>query len=378
MGPYSSPRQHFCVSLFQFLALYFCLRVAVDVLDDITVPSPVYAPIGGSPPGAPGAARLHHLTVCTRREAGLTLLLESGARFGYSSTVLGLNDTRPLGHWATAFGLKLILMLEAVSALPPNDWVLFTDAYDVVFQRPAAELLAALEAWGAGPEGAGGRLLFTAEVYEWPDLQQPYDTRHLRLPYLNSGVYAGRAGDVRRAVSGGYDLNTDDQRFFTQQYFEGGRARHVLDHGAHFFASLAGLNPGEHYQLVPPTAAGGLPLLVPNPGSGVEGKPPFVLHFNGAFGKKHFFDTAGFVLGQRGALLSERAAWVHGLRYWLMLPFREAMILAIPWRARMAIRSAGLTDAVALALPAAAALALRWWWVKAHSCKAFKEETLIA
>ena len=86
----------------------------------------------------------------------------------------------------------------------------------VAFARPAAAVAPAEPPSPSAPP----RLLFTAEVYEWPDVGRPYATRHLRLPFLNSGVYAGRAAAVLRAVdSGGYDLNTDDQRFFTGHYF---------------------------------------------------------------------------------------------------------------------------------------------------------------
>jgi hypothetical protein len=375
------PQSLFSRGLLAALAVLSVARWSAGV-----VPAPASALPGLPPPPLPPLPRLHHLTVSTRQEAGLVLLLESAARLGYSSSVLGLNETRPLGHWASAFGLKMMLVRDAVAPLPPLDWVLFTDAFDVVFQRPAAELLAALEAWGAR-SGNGSRLLFTAELYEWPDEGLPYATRHLRLPFLNSGVYAGRARDVLRAVdSGGYDLSTDDQRFFTQQHLAGGAGAPALDHAQEYFASMAGLSPGVEYELVAPSGSGSssvasaqLPLVVPTQGGGVAGRAPYVLHFNGAHGKKHFFGTAGHVLGERGAYLAERAAWVYGLRYWLMLPFREAMIVVLPWRARAAVRRAGLTDEVALALPVVLALALRWWWLRAgSSSRAAKRGTLSA
>lgn len=363
------PKTPFSRGLLGFLLCFAALRWLVDV-----TPGPVPAL-----PGLPALPALHHLVVSTRQEPGLVLLLESAARFGYNSRVLGLNDTRPLGHWASAFGLKMILMREAAAALPPQDWVLFTDAFDVVFQRPAGELLAALEAWDARQQN-GSRLLFTAELYEWPDLAQPYATRHLRLPFLNSGVYAGRARELLRTLdSSAFDLSTDDQRFFTQLHLAGGAGAPELDHAAAFFASMAGLHPGLDYELAaaaPPQQP--LPLVLPRPGAGVAGTPPFVLHFNGAHGKTHFFATAGHVLGDRGAFLAERAAWVHGLRFWLMLPFREGMIVLLPWRLRAAARAAGLTDAVALALPLALAAALRWWWLRAGGRAAAKRGALIA
>lgn len=332
----------FCVFL-----LEFTLRSFLDIAPPLETSQ--------QPPVVPG---LHHLVVATKRRPGLELLLASSARFGYRTTVLGSNESRPLGHWSKAFGLKMILMHEAVAALPPDDWVLFTDAYDVVFQRPALELLAALEEWEASSNGSSpsGRLLFTAEVYEWPDVNGPYTTRHLRLPFLNSGVYAGRARHVLRAVSSGYDLNTDDQRFFTQQMFgTGGGAPSptlptiVIDHEARYFSCMAGL-PVQDFALWPPGAAAPYPLVVPIEGGGVVGTPPFVLHFNGANGKVHLFWAVQHVLGEGGAFLAERPAWEGGVSFILLGPSRELMILMLPWKARLFLHNHKLADAAAIAI----------------------------
>jgi len=260
----------------------------------------------------------------------------------------------------------MILMHEAVAALPPNDWVLFTDAYDVIFQRPAAELLAALEEWESSSAGGNsspsGRLLFTAEVYEWPDVGGPYTTRHLRLPFLNSGVYAGRARHVLAAVSSGYDLNTDDQRFFTQQMFgTGGGAPSPklptieVDHQARYFSCLAGL-PEDQFTLqqAPLASLGGggrsFPLVVPVPGGGVSGTAPYVLHFNGANGKVHMFKAVAHVLGEWGAYMGERPAWEGGVSFIVLGPSRELLILLIPWRLRQLLHHYKLSDGLAVVL----------------------------
>lgn len=319
--------------------------------------------LGGAPPapapagGALAPRNLHHLVVATKRRPGLDLLRLSASQLGYRTTVLGANDSRPLGHWAQAFGLKMFLMRDAVAALPPDDWVLFTDAYDVIFQRPAAELVGALEAWEAraGPNRSAPRLLFTAEVYEWPDVGRPYATRHLRLPFLNSGVYAGRAAAVLRAVdSGGYDLSTDDQRFFTGHYFAQAPVAVELDHAAAVFACLAGLKE-EEFSLVGGGGGGTPALVVPAPGDGVAGAAPFVLHFNGANGKVHMYRAVAHVMGEAGARVAERAAWEGGVSFILLAPSRELMVALLPWGVRRRLNQLpGAPEAVALLLSAGA------------------------
>ena len=343
----------------------------------------------GAPPPAPAAApprNLHHLVVATKRRPGLDLLLLSASQQGYRTTVLGANESRPLGHWAQAFGLKMILMRDAVAALPPDDWVLFTDAYDVIFQRPAAELVGALEAWEAragGPNRSAPRLLFTAEVYEWPDVGLPYATRHLRLPFLNSGVYAGRAGAVLRAVdSGGYDLGTDDQRFFTGHYFAQAPVAVELDHAAALFACLAGLTGAQFSLVGGGGGGGGAALVVPAPGDGVAGAAPHVLHFNGANGKVHMYRAAAHVMGEAGARVAERAAWEGGVSFILLAPSRELMVALLPWSVRRRLNQLpGAPEAAALLLSAgalwAAACAANEWRARAARLEKQKRQEAV-
>jgi len=341
-----------------------------------------------APPAAPPASprNLHHLVVATKRRPGLDLLLLSASQLGYRTTVLGANETRPLGHWSQAFGLKMMLMRDAVAALPPDDWVLFTDAYDVIFQRSATELLDALQAWEArsgGPNRSAPRLLFTAEVYEWPDVGLPYATRHLRLPFLNSGVYAGRAAAVLRAVdSGGYDLRTDDQRFFTGQYFAQAPVAVELDHAAAVFACLAGLREAQFSLAGGGSGGGGAPLLVPAPGEGVAGSVPHVLHFNGANGKVHMYRAVAHVMGEVGARVAERAAWEGGVSFILLAPSRELMVALLPWGVRRRLNQVpGLPDAAAVALTAgalwAAAVAATEWRARAARVEKQKRQEAV-
>ncbi len=336
------------------LSIFILLWIAGQLFDSAhTPPPPAPAPPAASlSPTTP----LHHLVVATRHKPGLDLLLLSARSFGYRSTVLGRNDSRPLGHWDKAFGLKLLLIRDAVAALPPRDWVIFTDAYDALFQRAAGDLVAALEAREAAD--AAHALLFTAETYEWPDGGRPYTTRtQHRLPYLNSGVYAGRAGSLAASLADGFTLETDDQRFFTTQYFDrsGRKPGVAIDHGAKFFVCLAGLERSE-YELGWRRGAGGKAAaaaaapVVRLTEKSIAGAEPFVVHLNGNIGKAHMYRVAAHLFGDAGARLAEIAQWDGSVTGYVLWPFILLSYALLPWRARSALSDAGVANEAVVAL----------------------------
>ena len=282
---------------------------------------------------------------------------------GYNSTVLGLNDPRPLGHWDKMFGLKLLLVRDALANLSPKDWVLFTDAYDVLLLRPAYDFVEALEAREA--RDPSHSLVFNAEKFEWPDRGKPYTNKKRRLPYLNSGVYAGRVGALSLALAEGFNLDTDDQRFFTSEYFEekGFPAMGIaIDHSAALFVCLAGFQRDD-YELGWRKGAGGsdapLPIVrLRQPELG--GSEPYIVHFNGNIGKVHIYRVATHAFGHAGAVLAERAQWEGSISGYLLWPARAVYMAALPWRVRAILNKAELTDHAAVATFAAfAALFVR-------------------
>jgi hypothetical protein len=339
---------------------------------------------------SPLAPTLHHLVVATKHKPGLDLLLLSARRLGYATRVLGAADARPIGHHTTplclfdcppAFGLKMTLVKEAVAALPPRDWVLFTDAYDVVFARPAADLVRALEAWEArAPPGAA--LVFGAEKLAWPDAGLPgYAARSAArvaaggaaadaYPFLNSGVYAGRAAAVLAAVAGGYDIRTNDQRFFTEMLVGSAAAprapaaaRVALDDAQALFANFAGTAAGADWRIEPRgggDAGGGgggaapawspARVLFPAPGGGGAAHEPFVLHFN-SFGKRHLLAVAAATHGAAGAALGDVAQHDGDeVRELFLQPAKAVLLAPLPRAARAALVAARAGDAAAAAM----------------------------
>jgi hypothetical protein len=184
--------------------------------------------------------------VCNKRCPGLDLWEKTARLNSLTPIVLGLKDTRELGHESERFGLKFILLADYLRQLNPSEMCLVTDGFDVIFYQ--CELLERRLIEAIHPS----ELLFAADVFENPDQGGPYKTRQFRAPYLNSGVYAGRAGVILAVLQQAFrgsetdTLKLDDQRYFTQYMFKNpGVIR--IDHACEHFACTAGLEYGKDF-----------------------------------------------------------------------------------------------------------------------------------
>jgi hypothetical protein len=182
----------------------------------------------------------------------------------FNPIILGLEDKREIGHESAKFGLKFILLAQYLQSLPPHDLCLVTDGFDVIFHG-AHDLESRLQ------NLPSHQLLFAADVFENPDQGYPYQTQFLRAPYLNSGVYAGRAWTIlavlRLALEAQDPLAIDDQRYFTEYMFKN-PGTIVIDHAFQHFACTAGLEYKKDFGV----KEGRLHVL---------GNFPCVLHFQG-------------------------------------------------------------------------------------------------
>lgn len=174
-----------------------------------------------------------HLTVTNKSHPGLDLLLASAKLHGIQSRVL--RTTKSIGH-GFGFGLKLELLQRELGLLPPDQKVVFTDAFDVLFQ----DSLQSLEEWiSLHPKN----VLVAAEKNKWPDTHVMYPVPlQFPFPYLNAGVLAGYASQLLTLFRQPYNEKTDDQAYYTQEFLTGSTI--VLDHSATYIACLAGVqNP---------------------------------------------------------------------------------------------------------------------------------------
>lgn len=177
------------------------------------------------------------ITVCNKRTPGLDLWETTLRAQNLTPTILGLGNSRALGHQSKEFGLKFVLLAEHLKTLSPEQVCLVTDGYDVVFHN-CQQLVQNLHSL---PKD---KLLFAADVYENPDQGYPYKTKHLRIPYLNSGIYAGTAQTILSVLQAALDMPNpyalDDQRYFVQYMFKNPQTI-LIDHGCQLFVCMAGL-----------------------------------------------------------------------------------------------------------------------------------------
>ena len=176
------------------------------------------APPAGSYLTSPGWApslladgrRLHHVTVATHGEEGLARQVRSASWHGARIKVLGVGDARLL-QWGVGFGVKVECFLAYAASVPPEDLLLFTDAYDVVLWGGHGDVAAgydaalARHAREADPIPGGTRppptFLISTESAptSWGGVD--YGPRYppadrapgVHFPYLNSGAFMGPA-----------------------------------------------------------------------------------------------------------------------------------------------------------------------------------------
>lgn len=111
------------------------------------------------------------------------------------------------------FQHKDALLLDYLTGLPEERLVLFTDGYDTLF-------LAGPEEIEAKYHQLGHPLLFAAEANCHPDprLAAAYPPATGPWPFLNTGAFMGRAGDLRRALTRVRTIPTPRRYAWSNQY----------------------------------------------------------------------------------------------------------------------------------------------------------------
>lgn len=236
-----------------------------------------------------------HITIADKPHEGLRVLKHSTERLGIDTRIHGLGTRQLIGHGKNGFGLKLSVLKEVVSALPYEQFVLFTDAFDVIVQSSLDPLVE----WLHGNQS----VLFAAETTNWPDKTLQYPVPCGFIPFLNSGVFAGRAGHILELLQQPFTSTTDDQYYYAAQFVTGS-SRIVLDSHAHYFLCFHGM-PGDvafkqEIEFIP---AIGPPTR------------PAILHFNNGKSRFVWYETcAAHVLGE-----------------WARAPAREVAYAVIPY-----------------------------------------------
>lgn len=257
------------------------IEKAVVVMSAAPTPSPVRA------------SKLHAVTYASHHGSDdrFCRSVESAIRNHYDLVILG---------WKVPWkGLsqKLEAAHQYASSIPPDDLLLFTDAFDVLYTAEAPSVMDVFYRRNYS-------LLFAGECGCWPhvmDNPQACVTGYPKAPtpyrYLNSGTWIGYAKNAAAMLEevikeAGSDFkNANDQKLVADMFISG-KHNIALDYWAEIFQSM--------HRTDPP------PLPSCNPFSDMElttqrrwrnkrtNTLPAVFHFNGG-GKQHHLKMEGSV-----------------------------------------------------------------------------------
>ncbi|KAL3318484.1 Procollagen-lysine,2-oxoglutarate 5-dioxygenase 2 [Cichlidogyrus casuarinus] len=191
-----------------------------------------------------GRDRLLVVTVATERNDPLDRFERSLRAFGLNYKIFGIGETWKGGDLenGTGGGQKIRILKNTLRPFAANDSliVLYTDAYDVVFNDDEDNILKKYKALGF-------KVLFGAEDFCWPDknkadLYPEVSSNEKR--FLNSGGFMGPVNDIVRILDQKDLLDTDDdQRYYTDIYLDKDLRKNLdigLDNKAHIFMNLNG------------------------------------------------------------------------------------------------------------------------------------------
>jgi hypothetical protein len=161
----------------------------------------------------------NYITIATRPSRILDKIREKIIKNNETIIVLGEKENRIIG-WENKqnFGLKLSLVKQFLDSneMLPNNIVLFTDAYDVIYCGNQKEIVEKYLSFHTP-------IVFGSEKYCNPDphREKQYLKKDSEFPFLNSGLYIGRAWALKNCLKNyEYNDDDDDQRFWTTQLFE--------------------------------------------------------------------------------------------------------------------------------------------------------------
>jgi hypothetical protein len=162
---------------------------------------------------------LHYITVATKQHPVLDKIIERVKKQNEQMIILGLKENRQIGWEGTGnFGVKLRETRDFVfnEKIRPQDIVLFTDAYDVVYGGSQIEVLKRFIQQQKP-------IMFGCESQCHPDKEESskYPEQKPEFPYLNSGMFIGYAWALRYCLLDyKYNDADDDQRYWTKQYLQ--------------------------------------------------------------------------------------------------------------------------------------------------------------
>jgi hypothetical protein len=116
--------------------------------------------------------------------------------------------------------------------------VLFTDAYDVIYYGTRDEIIRRYLTFSKP-------IVFGCETTcnPIPAYEKYYTHKSCEFPFLNSGLFIGRAGALRTCIRDyKYNDKDDDQAFWTVQFLETNKELITLDYENRLFLNTYGID----------------------------------------------------------------------------------------------------------------------------------------
>jgi len=157
--------------------------------------------------------KVHPITVGTDRKKCVQLNSSAMNHNVYPKN-LGVNvDWKGTDMSSLGGGMKINLLRDYIKDLPDHDVILFTDAYDVMYDRD-------LETITRRFIGFKTKSLFSAETSCWPDesLKDEYPESETPYRFLNSGTFITEVGQLKSLLQDPIEDYEDDQLYYTRKF----------------------------------------------------------------------------------------------------------------------------------------------------------------
>ncbi|MDB4435697.1 glycosyltransferase family 25 protein [bacterium] len=174
--------------------------------------------------------KTHPVTIGTDRKKCIPLN-DSAALHSVYPKNLGTNvEWKGTDMSGAGGGHKVTIFREYLNTLPDSDVVLFTDAYDVIYNADIQEITRRYL-------GFKKKVVFSAEQYIWPDksLADKFPQCDTKYKYLNSGTFIGRVDELKRIVADSEIAEYEDDQLFYQKAFLSGKYDIALDSECYIF-----------------------------------------------------------------------------------------------------------------------------------------------
>jgi len=166
--------------------------------------------------------KFYFITIATQPHPVLDILTKTVESKGEQIEVLGLGENRSIGqdlpNGSRRLGIKLRELFDFIHRpnINSNDIILFTDAYDVYYSGDKTTILDRFLKMDKP-------IVFGSEKCCYPDGSKAalYPPTHSPFPFLNSGLFIGRASAFRECMLNYvFDDDINDQLWWTDIFLK--------------------------------------------------------------------------------------------------------------------------------------------------------------